>query len=73
MQLFMGEFLTGRVTRLTLNEARTAIAAKAAFAEGIAGGITDVAFASDGTLYVLTRTSILRIRPDDRADSTGAE
>ena len=72
-QLFMGEFLTGRVTRLTLNEARTTVAATATFAEGIAGGITDVAFAPDGTLYVLTTTSIQRIRPDDGENSADAE
>ncbi len=69
----MGEFLTGRVTRLTLNEARTAVAAATTFAEGIADGITDVAFAPDGTLYVLTTTGIQRIRPDDGEDSAGAD
>ena len=72
-QLFMGEFLTGRVTRMTLNEARTTIIATATFVTGIAGGITDVAFARDGTLYVLTTTSIQRIRPDDGPDSADAE
>ena len=56
-------------TSLTLNEARTTITATTTFAEGIAGGITDVAFAPDGTLYVLTTSSIQRIRPDDGNES----
>ena len=72
-QMFMGEFLTDRVTRLTLNEARTAIVAATTFAEGIAGGINDVAFAPDGTLYVLTTNSIQRIRPDDGGDSADGD
>lgn len=62
--LFVGEFLTGRVIRYTLNAARDAVVAEDIFARSITGGITDVTFAPDGTLYVLTSTSILRIVPE---------
>ena len=63
-QLFVGEFLTGRVIRYTLNDARDVVTGETIFAQGITGGITDVAFAPDGTLYVLTTTSVLRVVPE---------
>jgi glucose/arabinose dehydrogenase len=63
-QLFVGLFNTGQIIRYTLNDARDAVTAEATFATGIANGITDVAFAPDGTLYVLTTRTILRIVPE---------
>lgn len=64
-RLFVGQFNTGRVVRYTLNESRDGLTDVTIFAQGIEAGITDVAFAPDGTLYVLTSTSILRIVPDN--------
>ncbi len=62
-QLFVGQFITGRIIRYTLNDARDAVVSESTFADQIAGGITDLTFAPDGTLYVTTSTSILRITP----------
>jgi glucose/arabinose dehydrogenase len=62
-QLFVSQFVFGRIIRYTLNAARDAVVSEATFAELIPGGITDLAFAPDGSLYVSTTTSILRITP----------
>jgi len=61
--MFVGEFLTGRINRFTLSEDRASTLAGTRFAQGIPGGITDLVFAPDGTLYVLTSISILRALP----------
>lgn len=63
-QLFVGEYNTGRIKRYALNADRTAIDGSEVFADNLSAGVTDVAFAPDGSLYVLTSGSVLRIVPD---------
>jgi glucose/arabinose dehydrogenase len=63
--LYYGEYKTGRVWRVELNADRDAVVSQAQFAIGIPDGITDVAFAPDGAMYVLTGTAIWRVTPED--------
>jgi glucose/arabinose dehydrogenase len=63
--LFVAEFLTGRIWTFPLTDDRTDLAAAELFVQGIAGGITDIEFAPDGTLFVLTSTAILRVVPEE--------
>ncbi len=64
-QLLVGEFNTGRIMRYTLNATRDGVISQTVFAQGISGGIVDLEFAEDGTLYVATTRQILRIVPDN--------
>lgn len=59
----VASFNSGRIFRYTLNAARDAVISEDTFATQIAGGITDLTFAPDGSLYVSTSNSILRITP----------
>jgi glucose/arabinose dehydrogenase len=63
--LYYGEYKTGRIWRIELNNARNAVVSQSQFAIGIPDGITDVAFAPDGAMYVLTGTAIWRVTPED--------
>ncbi len=60
---YLGEFNTGRIIRYTLNDDRTAVAAQRTWAQGFSGGITDLTFAPDGSMYVCTTTAILKVTP----------
>jgi glucose/arabinose dehydrogenase len=62
--MFVGQFNTGDVVRYTLNAARDGVTGADLFVSGISGGITDVAFAPDGTLYILTSDAIHRVVPE---------
>jgi len=62
-QLLWAEYGTGRIMRFSLSSDRTSITGQAIFAQGFSGGLTDLAFAPDGTLYVATTSSILHIVP----------
>ncbi len=57
----------GTIVRVSLNAARDQAADQITFADGITN-IHDLAFAPDGSLYVVTLDSILRIVPDSTAD-----
>ncbi len=65
-QMFIGEYKTGQVMRYTLNADRTGVIAGPATAlvNDLPGGITDIAFAADGTLYVTTTSKILHVVPE---------
>lgn len=64
-QLLVGQYRTGRIVSYMLNVDRNQLSGEALFVQlPLDGGaITDLAFSPDGKLYVLTRTSILRIVP----------
>jgi glucose/arabinose dehydrogenase len=64
--LFVGEFLTGRVWMFSVSNDRETISPGDVFVQGLAGGITDLAFAPDGTLFVLTSTKIYRVVPEEQ-------
>jgi glucose/arabinose dehydrogenase len=61
--LFVGQYGTGQILRYTLNSTREGVTGETVFADNISGGITDLAFAPDGTLYVSTGTAVLHIVP----------
>ena len=63
-RLFVGQFNTGRIRSYELSTDRALVVASEQFVQGVTGGITDVAFAPDGSMYVLTTTSVLRITPE---------
>lgn len=63
--LYFGEYKTGRIYAVELNDARDASTSQAQFAAGIPGGITDVQFAPDGSMYILTGEAIWRVTPDN--------
>lgn len=61
----VAEYQTGRIVRYTLNSARTQVTAAAVLVENLGGGLTDLEFSPDGTLYAATKDpgKILRISP----------
>ena len=59
-KLFYGEFLFGRVHCVELNANRDEAALRTLFVDGLPS-ITDVAFAPDGTLYILTLSALHRV------------
>jgi glucose/arabinose dehydrogenase len=61
--VYFGEYKTGRIWSVELDDARDAVVSQSEFATGFSGGITDVAFAPDGTMYVLTSTAIWHVTP----------
>jgi glucose/arabinose dehydrogenase len=63
--LLVAEYQTGRIVRYTLNTARTQMTSASVLTDNIAGGLTDLAFSPDGTLYATTKSPgrILRIAP----------
>jgi glucose/arabinose dehydrogenase len=62
-KLLWSEYGTGRIMLFNLSADRTRITSQVVFAQGFNGGLTDLGFAPDGTLYVATTTSILHILP----------
>lgn len=62
--MYYGEYNTGRVWRVVLNDARDAITSRTQLPIGPYGAVIDVAFAPDGRMYVLTTTEIWRIVPE---------
>lgn len=62
-RLFVAQYATGRVFRYGLNAARDAVESVDLFVHGLSGGITDLEFAPDGTLFMATRSQILHIVP----------
>lgn len=61
--MFYGEYLSGRVWRVELSAERDGIAGRSMFVTGVPDGINDVAFAPDGSMYVLTSTTIYWVTP----------
>lgn len=64
-QMLVAEYQTGRIVRYTLNADRTGIASVAVFADGFSGGLTDLEFGPDGSLYALSiaNGTIIRMSP----------
>ena len=62
-RVLVGLFNTGRVLQLELDATRTRVVRAGTFAEGLAGGITDLELGPDGRLYALTLTHLYRLDP----------
>jgi glucose/arabinose dehydrogenase len=54
---------TGRILQLELDPTRRRVVRAGTFAEGLAGGITDLELGPDGRLYALTATHLYRLDP----------
>jgi len=61
--LFIAEYVAGRVVRLRLSDDRRTVVETEVFAEGISGGINDLEFSPDGLIYLSTSEAILRLVP----------
>ncbi len=62
-RVLVGFYNTGRILQLELDTTRTRVARAGTFAEGLAGGITDLELGPDGRLYALTATHLYRLDP----------
>ena len=62
-RILVGLFNTGRILQLELDATRTRVVRTGTFAEGLAGGITDLELGPDGRLYALTLTHLYRLDP----------
>ena len=54
---------TGRILQLELDPTRTRVAAAGTFADGLAGGVTDLELGPDGRVYALTASHLYRLDP----------
>lgn len=62
-RVLVGFYNTGRILQLELDPTRTRVVREGTFAEGLAGGITDLELGPDGRLYALTATHLYRLDP----------
>jgi glucose/arabinose dehydrogenase len=62
-RVLVGFYNTGRILQLELDPTRTRVVGAGTFAEGLAGGITDLELGPDGRLYALTATHLYRLDP----------
>lgn len=61
--LYYGEYLSGEVHRVALNDDRSAIVEDSVFLEGFDDRVVDVAFSPDGSMYVVTTRAIYQVTP----------
>jgi glucose/arabinose dehydrogenase len=62
-RVLVGFYNTGRILQLELDATRRHVVRAGTFAEGLAGGITDLELGPDGRLYALTATHLYRLDP----------
>ncbi|HET9332196.1 MAG TPA: PQQ-dependent sugar dehydrogenase [Gemmatimonadota bacterium] len=62
-RILVGFYNTGEILQLELDATRTRVTRAGTFADGFAGGITDLELGPDGRLYVLTLTHLYRLDP----------
>ncbi|HET6363403.1 MAG TPA: PQQ-dependent sugar dehydrogenase [Gemmatimonadota bacterium] len=62
-RVLVGFYNTGRILQLELDATRTRVVRAGTFADGLAGGITDLELGPDGRLYALTATHLYRLDP----------
>jgi glucose/arabinose dehydrogenase len=62
-RILVGFYNTGRILQLELDPTRTRVLRAGTFAEGLAGGITDLELGPGGRLYALTATHLYRLDP----------
>ncbi|HYO47297.1 MAG TPA: PQQ-dependent sugar dehydrogenase [Gemmatimonadota bacterium] len=62
-RVLVGFYNTGRILQLELDPSRTRVVRAGSFADGLAGGITDLELGHDGRLYALTATHLYRLDP----------
>ena len=62
-RVLVGFYNTGRILQLELDPTRTRVVGAGTFADGLAGGITDLELGPDGRLYALTATHLYRLDP----------
>jgi glucose/arabinose dehydrogenase len=62
-RVLVGFYNTGRILQLALDPTRRRVVGAGTFAEGLAGGITDLELGPDGRLYALTATHLYRLDP----------
>jgi len=61
--LFVAEYVHGTVKRIHLTADRRTVFSVDTFADGIPGGLNDLAFGPDGLIYISTSESIARLVP----------
>ena len=62
-RVLVGFYNTSRILQLELDPTRTRVVRAGTFADGLAGGITDLELGPDGRLYALTATHLYRLDP----------
>lgn len=62
-RVLVGFYNTGRILQLELDPTRTRVIRAGTFADGLAGGITDLELGPDGRLYALTASHLYRLDP----------
>ena len=72
-RLLVGFYNTGRILQLELDPTRRRVVRAGTFADGLAGGITDLELGADGRLYALTATHLYRLDPAGAPPPPAAE
>ena len=62
-RVLVGFYNTSRILQLELDPTRTRVLRAGTFADGLAGGITDLELGPDGRVYALTATHLYRLDP----------